>query len=188
MNTTISALFFSGGIFMWPLLVLSAAGVALIIECLIQMFFFNKSISQFQIFLKSSGAQGRLLPGFEQTDLFSQSADDFEKYIGQEVQLVYDRMFRRLEYLSAISAVAPLLGFIGTVSGMIASFQTIADANKVSVNLVAGGISEALITTGFGLIIAVICLASEHLFRFVLTASAHSVEELVTRIARNRNV
>ena len=86
-------------------------------------------------------------------------ARDMETLVEQEMQMSFDGMFKNLEYLTAIGAIAPLLGFIGTVSGMISSFQSISNVNKVSVRLVAGGISEALVTTGFGLIVAVVCLA-----------------------------
>ena len=90
--------------------------------------------------------------------------------------------------LSAIGAIAPLLGFIGTVSGMISSFQSISNVNKVSVRLVAGGISEALVTTGFGLIVAVVCLAGEHIFRFFLTARAHRLSEEISILTRDTKI
>ncbi len=180
MNTTFLSLFESGGIFMWPLLIFSITAVALILECSIQTILFKQKISSLLLFLNSGGEKGSTFFRLDGVNLFRLSSEDFDKIVGREVQLPFDRMFQRLEYISAISAIAPLLGFIGTVSGMISSFQSIADANKVSVNLVAGGISEALITTGYGLIIAVVCLAAEHLFRFILTAAAHKTEETVT--------
>ena len=169
---------------MWPLLVFSVAAVALIIERIVQIALFRKKIRSLILYLESRGSSGRLLSELEGINLFSLEQDDFDKLLNQEIQLPFDRMFHHLEYLSAISAIAPLMGFIGTVSGMIASFQSIAAVNKVSVNLVAGGISEALITTGFGLVIAVICLTAEHIFRFLLSSTAHRAEESVTSIER----
>ncbi|MBI9103045.1 MAG: MotA/TolQ/ExbB proton channel family protein [Spirochaetales bacterium] len=184
MSTTIYTLFITGGPFMWPLLLMSILAVAIVLERGIKITLFRKEINQLLEFLKTSGKTGKLFFSLEGADLFSLSEDEFDKYIEQETQLPFDRMFMNLEYLSAISAIAPLLGFIGTVSGMISSFQSIAAVNKVSVNLVAGGISEALITTGFGLIIAVICLSGEHLYRFILTSHAHKIEEAVTLAGR----
>ena len=181
------SLFNSGGIFMWPLLVFSITGAALILESCVQIIFFRRKISRFLLFIRSIGQDGEPFFNIDGIDLFSLTEEKFDKLITQETQLTFDKMFQRLEYLSAISAVAPLLGFIGTVSGMIASFQSIADANKVSVNLVAGGISEALITTGYGLIIAVFCLAAEHLFRFIINSAAHKTEETVTIAGRKLN-
>jgi len=186
MSTTVFSLFKSGGIFMWPLLVFSVIAITLILERSIQIFFFRKKINLLLEYLESDGEKGKSFFSLKGIDLFAQNNEDFDSLVTQETQLPFDKMFQNLEYLSAISAIAPLLGFIGTVSGMIASFQSIASVNKVAVNLVAGGISEALITTGFGLIIAVICLSGEHLFRFVLSSLAHKTEEAVTLIERKR--
>ncbi len=186
MSITIFSLFKSGGIFMWPLLLFSVLAITLILERSIQIFLFRKKINLLLEYLESSGKKGKSFFSLKGIDLFAQNNEDFDSLVTQETQLPFDKMFQNLEYLSAISAVAPLLGFIGTVSGMIASFQSIATVNKVAVNLVATGISEALITTGFGLIIAVISLSGEHLFRFILSSLAHKVEEAVTLIERKR--
>ena len=184
MKTTFLTLFESGGIFMWPLLLFSITAVALIIERGVQIAFFRKKIESLLLYLQTKGESGTTFFSLGGIDLFSLSSDDFDKLVSQEIQLPFDKMFRTLEYISAISAIAPLLGFIGTVSGMIASFQSIASVNKVSVNLVAGGISEALVTTGFGLVIAVVCLTAENFFRFILSSIAHKTEEAVTLTGR----
>lgn len=62
---------------------------------------------------------------------------------------------RGLVWLATISNVAPLLGFLGTVIGMILAFQSIEMAGEVEATLVAGGIKVALITTASGLAIAI---------------------------------
>lgn len=62
---------------------------------------------------------------------------------------------RGLVWLATISNVAPLLGFLGTVIGMIIAFQSIEMAGEVEATLVAGGIKVALITTATGLAIAI---------------------------------
>lgn len=62
---------------------------------------------------------------------------------------------RGLVWLATISNVAPLLGFLGTVIGMILAFQAIEMAGEVEATLVAGGIKVALITTATGLAIAI---------------------------------
>ncbi len=62
---------------------------------------------------------------------------------------------RGLIWLATISTVAPLLGFFGTVTGMIDAFDNIAAADQVSAKIVAGGISQALITTQAGLLVAI---------------------------------
>jgi len=58
-------------------------------------------------------------------------------------------------WLATVITVAPMLGFAGTVSGMVKAFQDIAAANNISPAVVASGISEALLTTLFGLIVGI---------------------------------
>ena len=93
---------------------------------------------------------------------------------------------RGLVALSAVANTAPLLGFLGTVSGMISAFEAIANADNVNAKLVASGISEALITTATGLIIAIPASLGHSFFlsiidRFIIEmeeTSAELVEEL----------
>lgn len=63
---------------------------------------------------------------------------------------------RGLSWLSLFIALAPMLGFMGTVIGMIGAFDAIAAAGDISPAIVAGGIKVALLTTVFGLIVAII--------------------------------
>jgi biopolymer transport protein ExbB len=71
---------------------------------------------------------------------------------------------RRFSYLSTIATVSPLLGMTGTVTGMITAFDELA-AGGVEGTRVAAGISEALITTAAGLIIALVALVPYNFFR-----------------------
>jgi biopolymer transport protein ExbB len=94
---------------------------------------------------------------------------------------------RGLVVLATVSTVAPMLGFLGTVSGMMNAFAAIAAAEQVSAKIVASGIQEALITTICGLTIAIPASIGHAYFvsqieRFVLEmeeASANLVNELV---------
>ena len=70
-------------------------------------------------------------------------------------ELELDRRRIRLTLLSTIAGVAPLLGFFGTVTGMMASFQALVDAGMSNPGLVAQGIKEALATTAGGLAVAI---------------------------------
>jgi len=65
-------------------------------------------------------------------------------------------MERNLIWMGTAISIAPMLGFLGTVSGMIHAFDAIAKANDISPSLVASGIAEALLTTLFGLVVAII--------------------------------
>ena len=66
------------------------------------------------------------------------------------------RLEKGLSWISLFIALAPMLGFMGTVIGMIGAFDAIEAAGDISPSLVAGGIKVALLTTVFGLIVAII--------------------------------
>ncbi|CAN5788063.1 MotA/TolQ/ExbB proton channel family protein [soil metagenome] len=84
-----------------------------------------------------------------------QSGADIEKAIQTTGVIELGFLERGLAVLATIANVAPLLGFLGTVAGMISAFGAIALAGQVDATLVAGGIKVALITTAGGLIIAI---------------------------------
>ena len=63
---------------------------------------------------------------------------------------------RGMVWLSTVANLAPMVGFLGTVSGMINAFQAIKIAGDVDPSMVAGGISEALITTAAGLVVGIL--------------------------------
>jgi biopolymer transport protein ExbB len=91
---------------------------------------------------------------------------------------------RHLPVLATVSSVAPMLGFLGTVSGMINSFEDIV-AMMGEVNIVeaaAGGISEALLTTAFGLIIGIPAYMAFNYFTSVINRFVLDVEESATEL------
>ena len=71
---------------------------------------------------------------------------------------------KNMIWLNAVITIAPMLGFTGTVVGMIAAFDAIKAANDISPAVVAGGISQALLTTAFGLIVAMIIQTFQNVF------------------------
>jgi biopolymer transport protein ExbB len=90
-------------------------------------------------------------------------------------------------FLTALGSLSPLTGFLGTVSGMIGAFKSIAEATEVNAQIVANGIYEALITTVFGRIIAIIAMSFHSLFTPVVDKFAAEAErvcsELITEIS-----
>ena len=86
------------------------------------------------------------------TGEFSDVAKAIEDYGSVEMS----KLERGLSWISLFIALAPMLGFMGTVIGMISAFDKIAEANTINASIVAGGIKVALITTVSGLIVAII--------------------------------
>ena len=82
-------------------------------------------------------------------------AFDFKAFSPESFKDGYEKFAEGLTAIAAVVSIAPMLGFLGTVSGMINAFEAIAASDQVSAKLVASGISEALITTASGLVIAI---------------------------------
>ncbi len=93
----------------------------------------------------------------------------FDMYIMREKPLIN----KYLSIISILSAIAPLLGLLGTVMGMIHTFEVISYFGNSNPNGMAGGISEALITTQSGLLVAIPGLFMSN----YLNKKAESVEE-----------
>lgn len=92
---------------------------------------------------------------------FRLSPESIRKGIDNSANLEIANLEKGLPILSTIAAVAPMLGFLGTVTGMVSAFWAMANAgNNIDVSLLAGGIYEAMITTVGGLIVGIIALFS----------------------------
>lgn len=90
-----------------------------------------------------------------------------------------DILWRRLSYLGDIAAIAPMVGLLGTVLGMIQAFNVIAfQAGAVKPVLLASGISKAMVTTAAGLIIAIPAMIFYSYFRGTVQASAARLENI----------
>jgi biopolymer transport protein ExbB len=84
-----------------------------------------------------------------------EGTDRVMKAIENQGLIEMSKLERGLVVLATLTNIAPLLGFLGTVMGMILAFQSIEQAGEVEATLVAGGIKVALLTTAAGLVIAI---------------------------------
>lgn len=172
-NGTTSAFlefFRKGGNFMWPLLLLSIVGLAAIIERFITLQKASTNTKKFiariieelrangirsaiEVCQKTRGPIAAIVhSGLTKAD---QGPAAVEKAIEAAGGIEVAFLQRGLMIMATVANVAPLVGFLGTVSGMINAFEAIAAAEQVSAKLVASGISEALITTMAGLVVAI---------------------------------
>lgn len=93
---------------------------------------------------------------YQGLDRYNEGMEIVEKSIVSYGSVLMGRLEMNLSWISLFIALAPMLGFMGTVIGMIAAFDAIAAAGDISPTIVADGIKIALLTTVFGLIVAVI--------------------------------
>jgi biopolymer transport protein ExbB len=93
---------------------------------------------------------------YQGLDRSAGSYEEVAKAIEDYGSVEMSKLERGLSWISLFIALAPMLGFMGTVIGMISAFDKIAEANTINASIVAGGIKVALITTVSGLIVAII--------------------------------
>lgn len=107
---------------------------------------------------------------------YGKPKEEIEKTI--EAAAVYEmaRIEKRLMWLATSANVSPMLGFLGTVTGMIKSFDALAKVGLSNPGLVAAGISEALITTAFGLFIAIPAQIFYNYFMSRVNKFVHDIE------------
>ncbi|HET6349364.1 MAG TPA: MotA/TolQ/ExbB proton channel family protein [Candidatus Krumholzibacteria bacterium] len=201
-NSYIGQMYVKGGICMHPLLLCAIVGLVLIIERLWTLWRARINTRSLMIdvlkTLRKEGPRGAMhvcegqrgpIAAILHSGLMRahRGPEAVEKAIHTAGSIEMAFLERGLLALATISNVAPLLGFLGTVTGMIKAFAAIAAAEQVSAKIVARGIEEALITTAVGLMIAVPVSAFYSYFvlsidRFVLEmeeASAELVDELL---------
>jgi biopolymer transport protein ExbB len=87
-----------------------------------------------------------------------------------------------LRFLGAISNIAPMLGFLGTVTGLISAFDVIAVHGTGDPKLLADGVSEALITTEFGLFVGIPALGAYHYLRGKVERLMHEMEGITLEL------
>jgi biopolymer transport protein ExbB len=186
-------LFQMGGIFMWPLLVFSIATISIAIERIVFIVRSNLRVTDLIIAVKHyinnqdiNGAKeylgnesGRRIGArilYTLVEHPNLSEHRLEKAAETEALTCINSLENGFDFLTALGSLAPITGFLGTVSGMIGAFKSIAEATEVNAQIVANGIYEALITTVFGLIIAIIAMAASSLLSHSVDKFASDVE------------
>ena len=164
-------LYLRGGNFMHPLLICSIIGIGVIIERIISLWMAGMNNKKFMTnaklheVLMSHGIEEALLvcqksrspvASILEAGLrkYASGMSEVEKAIEFAAGIEMSFLEKRLSWLCIIGNVDPMIGFLGTASGMIRSFDAIALAGRIEPSLVASGISEALITTAGGLVVA----------------------------------
>jgi biopolymer transport protein ExbB len=107
----------------------------------------------------------------------------FEEHLFAQAKEIVMVNERRLSILASIASIAPLLGLFGTVLGMIEVFQRLAAlGGRADVALLSGGIWVALLTTAFGLFVAIPSLLAHHYFLRLVSKRSDYMELLIARL------
>ncbi len=163
--------FNEGGPWMWPILICLILGLAVAFERVITLNRADINTRKFLVKVKRALEEGGVSAAEEvcantrgpvasvfQAGLLraDEGITGVEKAIVSYGSIEMSFLERGMIWLSLFISVAPMFGFLGTVVGMVEAFDAIESAGDISPSLVAGGIKIALLTTVFGLIVALI--------------------------------
>ncbi|MEM1310645.1 MAG: MotA/TolQ/ExbB proton channel family protein [Cyanobacteria bacterium P01_H01_bin.153] len=185
--------FAAGGIVMWPLLVFSLIAIALIIERLVFWVRLNRRqrkvmqdilriYRQTPVDAYAKLRQNVKLPiariFLEALEIKDATPKQFHLALASAMQaeLPYLRRFNTM--FATIISVSPLLGLLGTILGLITSFDALQLGDiAANADLVTGGISEALVSTASGLVVAIGTLLFANLFRGLYRRQVALIQE-----------
>ncbi len=172
MHKQIKTKFVEGGVpWMMPILLCLVVGLAICIERVIYLNLSATNTKKLLQGIEDALAQGgpeaakeicRNTRGpvasifYQGLDRYDEGVEIIEKSVVSYGSVQMGQMEKGLTWISLFIALAPMLGFLGTVVGMIMAFDNIQQVGDISPTAVAGGIKVALITTVFGLIVAII--------------------------------
>lgn len=200
------SLFERGGNLMWPILICSIIGLAFVFERIVTLR--RPAVMPRGIFskIKELCREGRVDDALEMS---AKSTAPFAHVVhccllradapGYEMEAALEEAGARVLYdlrrgsrpLGVIADVAPLLGLMGTVTGMIKAFDVVAHSGGLGkAQLLAEGIGEALLTTAFGLSVAIPALLANQYFRARAEGWVREIEdsclEMLSELRRKR--
>lgn len=181
-----------GGIVMWLLLIMSIIALAVIFERFVALWRAKINVNEFLAKIRKALIVNRSVreaikvceqyrgpvASIMKAGLlkYGQPKEDVEKTIENAAVFEMGRLERGLTVLATVANVAPLLGFLGTVTGMIKSFDALAAAGLSNPALVANGIKEALLTTAGGLFVAIPVQVSYNYFMSRINKFVRDIE------------
>ncbi len=125
---------------------------------------------------------GKILEsGLNQRD---KSSGDLENYMEAAANLEISMMEKDTGYLGIIAGIAPMLGFIGTIAGVIKIFYNISLADNISIGIIAGGLYQKMICSGTGLIVGVIAYACYHYLQMMIDRFSINMQREVNEVVK----
>ena len=163
-----------GGVFMAPIVLASVLALALILDRLYVLGWIWRGLA------RRSGPPA--LKAFRQR--IAQCPKDAE-CMGLEASRIVHTLEARMRGIEVIGRIAPLLGLLGTVAGLVKAFMTIsAHKGGIDPSLLAGGIWQALLTTIAGLVVAIPCIVAHEWFQSRIDTVAFLLEQEATLALR----
>ena len=132
--------------------------------------------------IDSETSLGRILEsGFSQS---GKPAKEIEGYMEATANLEILEMEKNTGYLGIIAGIAPMLGFIGTISGVIKIYYNISLADNISIGIIAGGLYQKMICSGAGLIVGVIAYSCYHYLQMMIDRFSINMQRQVNEVVK----
>ena len=197
--TNVMDLIMKGGVIMIPIILLSLISIYIFIERFIYIRrvtqvnpdLTHQVISELQnkkpekaMSLAGSDptSLGRVLEsGIEQS---GRPAKDIEGFVESATNIEISMMEKDTGYLGIIAGIAPMLGFIGTISGVIKIFYNISLADNISIGIIAGGLYQKMICSGVGLIVGVIAYSCYHFLQMMIDRYTIKLQKEVNKFLK----
>lgn len=193
-------IFQKGGPIMYPLLFLGILAIAFIIERLYSLSsrktFPVRKLEEISFYIQegrfaeaitiaknANSVATTLVAGVLEVYIRGRKDEQQLKTVAEEIaRAEIPKLEGYINAIGAIAAIAPLLGFLGTVVGMIQVFEALSVEGLSNPQVLSSGISQALLTTAFGLSIAIPTLAAYWYFRSKLSFIVSQMENLATEL------
>jgi biopolymer transport protein ExbB len=190
--TTVLDLMMKGGVIMIPIVLLSLLSIYIFIERIVyirRLSLIDNSLlvtvindlkggerNNAMLHARNNEASiGRILEsGIEK---IGKPVNEVERNIETTTNLEITKMEKNTGYLGIIAGIAPMLGFIGTISGVIKIFYNISLADNISIGLIAGGLYQKMICSGAGLIVGVLAYAAYHYLQMMIDRYSIRLQE-----------
>ena len=104
---------------------------------------------------------------------------EIESNMEKVANIEIGQMERRLGHLGLIAGIAPTLGFIGTIGGVIKIFYSISITENISIGNISGGLYEKMISSGSGLVVGIVAYSAYHLFNGVIDSFSLNIQRHV---------
>ncbi len=195
----VAGLLMKGGYIMIPIILLSIISIYLFIErfifirrsAIIDVPMIDKVLAAIRNKRKdealnqvmyNNSSLGRIIESGLNTQ--GKTPKEAEGYMESTANFEISVMEKDTGYLGIIAGIAPMLGFIGTISGVIKIFYNISLADNISIGIIAGGLYQKMICSGTGLIVGVIAYSAYHYLQMMIDRFSIDMQKHVNEVVK----
>ncbi len=185
-------LLIKGGWVLVPIGIISLISIYLIVVKYFEIKMFTKPEDHMVTGFKNSLQQGNIVQAlshlksgqssyskifYHATLSIGRPIREVEDTIESATQIELSKMTNNLHYLGLFAGIAPMLGFVGTIAGVIKIFYNISLADNISIGVISGGLYEKMIASGTGLIVGVLAYTGYHVLHIMVDKYMTMIEQ-----------